>query len=158
MKIAHLTNKPPIYLELFDAIAYFLGRQKVVVRAVIERGVVPADLVKGVGGWYDKTPSRGEWGTEWWFGFHGGGCMLKHRHTNETIEWNGPDPYSFDPFFFIDHLEWRLAQGHYLPLLRQYIEQEGSLKVFDLIQDLITEGIITRDYRLAEESSHASAA
>ena len=49
-----------------EAIAHYSGRQQLVVRAVVDAGVIPADLVKGVGGWYDKTPQVGTWG-EWRF-------------------------------------------------------------------------------------------
>ena len=40
-KMVRLTEKAPIYFELYEALAYFLSRQQLVVRAVIEQGVSP---------------------------------------------------------------------------------------------------------------------
>jgi hypothetical protein len=153
-----LIDKSPIYLELYDALSHYLGRQSLVVAAVIEQGVEPADLVKGIGGWRGKTVQIGQWGSEWHFFFHGGGCRLTHQRTKEPIDWNGPDPNSIDPFFFITHLDWRLEQGHELPLLRQIADRNNPLKVFNLIKELVEDGIVTPDYRLADLTPRASAA
>lgn len=158
---SRLGDKEPLYIELYNALAYFLSRQQLVIRVVVEQGVNPADLSKGVAGWYDKTPSRGRWGSEWWFGFHGGGCQLTHRRTGETIDWTGPDTASFSPYSFVYHLEWRLAKDHDLPLLRAYVEEHGALAVVNLIKDLVADGIISPDYHLLprlDDSSQASAA
>jgi hypothetical protein len=157
-KRGRLIDKTPIYLELYDALSHYMGRQSLVVAAVIDQGVLPADLVKAIGGWREKTEQVGEWGAEWRFCFHGKGCLLTHRHTSEPIDWNGPDPNRVDPFFFIAHLEWRLDRGHDLPLLRQFVADNGPTKVFDLIKDLVAHGIITSNYRLGDLTSHASAA
>jgi hypothetical protein len=158
MKPVPLTDKAPIFMELFDAITYFIGRQQLVVRAVIERGVNPADLVNGIGGWRPKTEQVGFWGTEWRFFFHGGGCRLTHIHTQETINWNGPEPFRFDPYFFAKHLMWRIDHGHDLPLVKQYLEEHDMEGITTLLQELATDGIITPDCRLVNQSFHADAA
>jgi hypothetical protein len=153
-----LTEKQPIFMELFDAITYFIGRQQLVVRVVVERGVNPADLVKGVGGWRSKTEQVGSWGVEWRFFFHGGGCRLTHLQTKEAINWNGPDPFRFSPYFFAKHLLWRVAQGHDLPHFKHYLDEHDIDSVSNLIQELVSDGIITPDYRLVNHSVQADAA
>jgi hypothetical protein len=146
-----LNDKQPIYLELYEALAHFIGRQQIVVRAVIEQGVSPAALVRGVAAWHDKTPQIGAWGEDWEFFFHGGGCELRHRETGEPINWNGPDPLAFGTLSFIHHLEWRLAYEGGLTRLRAYIGDHDLLSVIDLIDELIAEGVITPDRHLGSE-------
>ena len=142
-----LNEKSDIYFELYEAVAHYMSRQQLVVRAVVDLGVVPEDLVKGVGGWFDKTEQIGTW-REWKFFFHGGGCMLKHPETGEPIDWNGPDTHSFDPYFFLRHLLWRLENGAQLQHLKEHIEHNGDQSVVELILDLIADGIISEDYHL----------
>jgi hypothetical protein len=84
--------------------------------------------------------------------------MLTHRRTKEPIDWNGSDLNRIVPFFFIRHLDWRLVQSHDLPLLRQIVDKDNPLKVIRLIKELVEDGIVTPDYRLADLASHASAA
>jgi hypothetical protein len=159
-RITSLEDKEPLYLELYDALTHFIGRQQLVVRAVADQGVSPDDLQQGVGGWHEKTPQVGTWGGDWEIFFHGAGCRLKHHKTGEVVEWNAPDPYAFDPFFFVEHLEWRLAQGDWLPLLRAFCDEHGSDRIYGLINDLIADNIISSDYRLtpAPDETRASAA
>jgi hypothetical protein len=158
--MVRLSDKEPVYLELYEALAYFLGRQQLVIRAVIEQGVTPQDLQAGVAGWYDKTAQTGEWGYAWHFRFHGGGCELKHLQSGEPIDWIGPDPQSFSIHAFLYHLKWRLAQGHRLSLLRDRLETGGEQGIVSLIEELIAEGIISPERRLlpSEDSTQASAA
>jgi hypothetical protein len=157
-----LIDKEPIYIELYEAIAHFWSREQLVLRAIVDQGVSPAELPKGVSAWHDKTPQQGKWGTEWGFMFHGGGCELKHIQTGEPIDWNGPNPEGFSPLSFIHHLKWRLAQDHNLPYLRQFVEQNNAWAVHDLIDRLIADGMISEDYRLTPRptdlTTHADAA
>jgi len=152
-----LIEKDALYFELYDALAHFMGRQHLVVQAVIDQGVNPADLIKGAGGWYDKTSQVGWWGKDWKFFFHGGGCCITNLDTGEAIDWNGPDPQSFDPYFFVHHLEWRLSREADLALLRSYIQQRGnSLAIADLIHDLIVDGIISPNCHLTPSPAPVS--
>lgn len=143
-----LTDKTEVYTELYEALTVFMGRQQLVVRAVIEQGVVPDDLKRGVAGWYDKTPQTGVWGQHWGFRFHGGGCELRHRETGEPVDWNGPDPYAFGKRAFVYHLAWRLERGHDLPHLHATMQDGGEQAVIALIDDLIADGIITPEQHL----------
>jgi hypothetical protein len=139
-----LVENPPIYLELYQALAHFVARQQLVIRAVIELGVQPETLV-GVGAWRGKTPQVGTWGDEWEFFFHGGGCELRSRQSGEPIDWNGPDPLAFGWMSFIHHLEWRLANEPGLPELRAFVSKHDLIAVLDLIQELIDGGVVTPD-------------
>jgi hypothetical protein len=140
-----LTEKPPIYLELYEALAHFVGRQQMVVRAVIEQGVSPQALAGGVVAWRDKTPQVGRWGDDWEFFFHGGGCELRHLRTGEPIDWNGPDPLAFGWMSVLHHLEWRLVNEPGLPELRAFVSEHDLIAVLDLIQELIAGGVVTPD-------------
>lgn len=151
-----------LHRELFEALAYFWAREQLVLHFIVEKGISLRELPKGVGAWREKTSQVGKWGDDWSFFFHGGGCQITDIHTKEPIDWNGPYPQGIDTLSFIPHLEWRLAQGHPLPLLRQYMQEHNNpFDVLKLIDDLITDGIMTSDYRLtphADDPSHASAA
>jgi hypothetical protein len=139
-----LVDKEPVYFELYEALAHFIARQQLVVRTVIEFGINPAALARGVAGWYDRVPSSyGDWGEEWTYAFHGGGCDLINKKSGEPITWNGPDPLAFGHLPFVHHLEWRLKNEDGLPHLRRFVEQNDAMRVIDLIQDLIDSGVIT---------------
>ena len=153
-----LTEKPPIYLELYEALAHFIGRQQMVVRAVIEQGVVPDELANGVVAWNDKTSQVGRWGDDWEFFFHGGGCELRHLHTGEPIDWNGPDPLAFGWMSFVHHLEWRLANESGLPELRAFVSEHDLMAVFDLIDELIEGGVVTPDCHIEPSTPAAQQA
>lgn len=160
-KTSRLTDKQPIYLELYDAIAHFLGRQQLAARAIADQGVAVSDLTKGVAAWFDKTPGRGAWGEGWRFLFHGGGCLLTHVETGEPIDLNIPDPTRLDRLSFTYHLEWRLAHEDTLPLLQEFVQQHhNAWAVLELIDELVADGFMTSDYRLTPlpDSSQASAA
>jgi hypothetical protein len=151
-----LADTDPIYLELYEALAHFIGRQQLVVRAVIEQGISPQALKQGVAGWYDKTAQTGMWGENWRFMFHGGGCALTHQQTGEPIDWNGPDPHAFGTLAFIRHLKWRIGQGHTLTRLGSLVAQEGEQAVAHLIDDLIRCGVISPDRRLITDEDRAN--
>lgn len=48
------------------------------------------------------------WKNDWECFAHGHGCRLIHLRTGERIEWDAPDPKTFNPHWFINHLKWRL--------------------------------------------------
>jgi hypothetical protein len=160
MKKRGLGDQDRLHRELFEALAYFWAREQLVLHAIVGLGVSLQELPKGISAWYEKTPQSGMWGNEWEFMFHGGGCLITHIHTGEPIDWNGPNPEGLDTLSFIPHLEWRLAQGHTLPFLRQYLSEHNTFDVLTLIDDLIADGVITEDYRLTPhvDAPHASAA
>jgi hypothetical protein len=158
MATTRLTDKSPVCFELYEALTHFVSRQQLVVRAVIDQGVALDRLELGVAGWHDQTPQTGQWGHDWRFLFHGGGCELRHRHTGEPIDWNGPDPLAFGISAFIYHLQWRLAQGHDLPHLRAVIENDSETAVRALIRELIADGIISPARHLLPDQVYTSAA
>lgn len=160
MNTAPNPDRQALHMELYEAITYFIGRQYLVILAVADQGIDPTQMRGGVGAWQGKSLQVGTWGVEWDFTFHGSGCLLRNRRTKEEIDWNGPDLASFSPYFFAYHLEWRLAQSHDLPLLRQFTEQHGIVTVVKLIDELIADGVITEDHRLTPhiDTPRASAA
>jgi len=149
-----LPDKEPLYRELFEAISYFWGRSQYVLRFIIEKGVDPRNM-KGVDGWYDKSPQVGEWGDDWRFFFHGGGCTLTHVQTRESIDWEGPDPLAFSSKSFTYHLEWRLKMETGLPHLRRFVNDNDQMAVWKLIDDLIDDGIISPDFHLTPDTISA---
>lgn len=152
----NLADKDPIYLELFEAIGYFLGRQPLVLQVIVEKGISLKELPRGVSAWYGKTEEIGKWVSDWRFRFHGGGCELKNLRTGEPIDWNGPFGHAFSVFSFINHLEWRLQAGHDLPLLREYVEHSGGFAVHKLIEELVADGVLTPDYHFVNSESIAA--
>jgi hypothetical protein len=148
-----LTDKEPIYLELYESLAHFVARQQLVVRTVIELGISPESLSRGVAAWHDKTSQTGRWGSDWGFFFHGGGCELRHRLTGERIDWNGPDSLAFGTMAFIQHLEWRLKHGDDLPHLRKFVQQNDLISVITLIDALVEAGIISADRHVFPDTS-----
>ena len=145
-----LSEADPIYLELYEAITHFRGRQQLVLRAIAEQGVEVKDLARGTGGWQGKTPQKGEWGEAWHFLFHGAGCRLTHNETDEPVDFNGSDPQAFGSLSFIAHLEWRLDYDpNVLPLLRSFVESRGKYALLNLIDELVGFGVVTSDNHLS---------
>jgi hypothetical protein len=146
-----LIDKDPIYLELYEALAHFVGRQQIVVRAVLDIGISPESMARGVSAWHDKTAQTGNWGRDWNFFFHGGGCELRHRLTDEPIDWTGPDPQAFGTMAFVQHLEWRLQFEAGLPQLRAFVQQHDALSVIELIDALMNDGVITSNRHVSPD-------
>lgn len=99
--------------------------------------------------------STGSWGDtgEWTYFLHGQGCMLRNAHTGEIINWNCPNVLAFDPYFFLDHLKWRLGSHHRedeLQYTRAWIQQqpEGFRSILSLIEEMINDGLINKDMTL----------
>jgi hypothetical protein len=65
------------------------------------------------------VPQLGTWGEdgEWQYFIHGRGCRLTHTVTGERLEWDAPDDKMFDRHWFMNWLEWRLAQTSVDPAL-----------------------------------------
>lgn len=143
-----LVDKDPVYLELYEALAYFRSRQQLVLRFIAEQGVAVSDLRYGVRAWRSKSPQIGGWGVAWRFFFHGGGCTLRHTSTGEVIDFNGPDPECIIPYSFRTHLAWRLANEAGLPLLRAYVADHNIEAVDELVGHLVADGVLTPDYHL----------
>jgi hypothetical protein len=94
----------------------------------VQRQQLPLEVIqKFRPHWIDSTKARpskeyasatqlGYWGqdNEWAYFLHGRGCQLTHTITGEIVEWDAPDPYRFDPYWFARWLAWFLKQNrHY---------------------------------------------
>ena len=111
-----------------------------------------ANQVSQLGTWRDST------GTEWRYFLHGPGCLLTNTHTHEKINWNCPNALSFDPYFFLDHLEWQLASSkrrHNLKTLQSWIGEKGSSTVIGLIEEMVEAGLINSDMTLPDCSPNS---
>lgn len=137
-----------IHLELYRALEDFVRRQQLVVYVVTELGVSPESLSRGVAAWHDRIPQIGVWDETWEYFFHGGGCELRHLRTGEPIDLNGPDPLAFGSLSFIHHLEWRLKSENELPELHAFVTARDLLAVLDLIDELVSIGVIAPDRHL----------
>lgn len=106
-----------------------------------------ARQISQIGTWRDRTDN------EWQYFLHGKGCLLTNTHTHEKINWNCPNVLSFDPYFFLDHLEWQLTspeRKHDLRNLQNWIEEKGSSSVIVLIEEMVEDAMINNDMTLPE--------
>ena len=157
--------------ELLEAISYYIGRQKIVAQAMTDLGLdvttkfnsktpLEGNELEKFKKWSEqrsKIPSRGTWvdkeGNKWEYFLHGEGCLLTNIETGEPIEWDIPQTDSFDPYFFHDNLFWQFkAESRY--------DKVGSVRhrltelVNQLIEELIEEGKITKDYSLPNKENN----
>lgn len=110
-------------------IRYFLERQKLVARAMLDIHPGPLRMasthILGIEvepycqRWLEKIDTdenfyrnwqSGIWRDEWKHWAHGHGCRLTNLVTGEPIEWDAPDLEAFDQNWFWNHLEWRIQQ------------------------------------------------
>jgi len=100
---------------------------------------------------------QGVWGNsgEWTYFLHGKGCRLRNTLTGEVIDWNCPDIEAFDPYFFLDHLHWRLEveEENNLPRIRKWISRspDGLESIIQLINQMIENRLINSDWTLPKD-------
>ena len=99
---------------------------------------------------YIKSTQSGYWGEdkEWRYFIHGRGCRLIHRVTGEPIEWDAPEVQRFDPYWFVNWLDWLLAQEDRSEAIRiietQCKEHSEDVKtlVFNVLDQLQQAGVL----------------
>ena len=97
---------------------------------------------------------QGFWGNsgEWVYFLHGKGCRLRNTLTGEVIDWDCPNVAAFDPYFFLEHLRWRLEmeEESSLPTVRKWVSRdpEGLESIIQLIDQMMEEGLINPDWTL----------
>lgn len=134
-----------IQSAVYTLVRRFVQRQQLVLDAM--RAVRPDLLTETA----DNQPrlhstfanSRGFWGKdkEWTYQIHGRGCDLIHTITKEPISWNDPDITSFDPYWFINWLEWFVNQNYdeHTSIIKAKIQEENrdlQTFVFDVLKQL----------------------
>jgi hypothetical protein len=67
--------------------------------------------------------NRGIWKHDWTYRHHGIGCELTNIHTEERIEWDAPDPEAYHPWWFYEHLDWRVTHEPNDPFVKAYQER-----------------------------------
>lgn len=98
---------------------------------------------------------QGTWshGRNWIYFLHGKGCRLRNTLTGEVIDWNCPEVEAFDPYFFIEHLKWRLEteQEDSLPEIRKWISDHSQdfNSIIQIIDHMVSLGLITFDWKIA---------
>jgi len=137
-----------IQLAVHSLVSSFVQRQKLVLAALSE---IRPDLLDMVGEKrvrptkeYIKLTQSGYWGEdkEWRYFIHGRGCRLIHTVTKEPIEWDAPDVQRFDPYWFVNWVNWLLTQGDenkIIPIIKSRIEEQtDGLRnlIFDLLEQL----------------------
>jgi len=154
--------------QLLDAIAYYIGRQKIVAQAMTELGLdittkfnskTPLednelDKFKKWGEQRSKIPNRGSWvdkdGNEWEYFLHGSGCLLTNIKTGEPLEWDVPQVESFDPYFFHDNLFWQFKSEDRRAKVGSVRHRLTEL-VNQLIEELIEDGKISKDHSVIDK-------
>jgi hypothetical protein len=183
--VGSVQNSDPLIAEVLGAIAYFVGRQKLVVKVLQDLDIDVCDVGKwGAAIWSQQGASdplpasasseaeevweavqrarsrhavaqHGTWGEsdEWTYFLHGKGCRLRNISTGEVIDWDCPDVDAFDPYFFCEHLMWRLeTEGESsLPEIRKRISDgsDGLRSITALIERMIGMGLINPDGTLS---------
>lgn len=102
-----------------------------------------------------KLSQSGIWSNknEWEYFLHGRGCRLRNVNTEETITWNCPSVLVFDPYFFLDHLKWRI-DTHYredeLYHIRKWLQQQSNdlQSILTFIEEMVDNGLINPDFTL----------
>ena len=104
---------------------------------------------------YASATQLGYWGknNEWKYFLHGGGCRVTHTITGEIVDWDAPDLYQFDPYWFAGWLAWCLSQpGSFLPpidekavltasaLINEQNEDVFRKKIFVVLEELHQQG------------------
>jgi hypothetical protein len=85
------------------------------------------------------------------------------KETGEWINWDCPNRLAFDPWFFCQHLEWQLEAPereneriHTREWVKELIASgleywvDVTSEVNKLIDEMIEEGLINKDWTLAE--------
>lgn len=98
---------------------------------------------------------RGIWGDseEWTYFLHGKGCRLHNVLTGEVINWDCPNVEAFDPYFFLDHLRWRLEteEESNLPNIKEQVSlsSDGLESIIQTIEQMKANGFINPDWTLS---------
>jgi hypothetical protein len=149
-----------------NLMCYFIERQRIVCLAMLD--LDPYALKAGgdtlfgiaISPYIDasanfRSENRGIWKNEWKYRLHGIGCELVNIHTGEPLEWDAPDPDSFEFSWFWEHLGWRLKQDLSDPVVLLLSQSQFfSNDEIETEQTLLKEKIIIRHeggkYRLGE--------
>lgn len=144
-----------IQLAVHSLVSSFVQRQKLVLAALSE---IRPDLLDMVGEKrvrptkeYIKLTQSGYWGEdkEWRYFIHGRGCRLIHTVTKEPIEWDAPDVQRFDPYWFVNWVDWLLTQedkSEHIRIIKtqckdQHNEDVKTL-VFNVLDQLQQAGVL----------------
>jgi hypothetical protein len=85
---------------------------------------------------YRHVPDAGHWykdGAWWQYTTRGYGCQLTHEISGEPLEWDAPNPQVFDSYWFINWLEWLLAQDDDdddVELVRLAFAEQNTARIF----------------------------
>jgi hypothetical protein len=142
-------------LAVYSLVIRFVERQQLVLAALSE---IRPDLLDTAGQKairptkeYIKLTQSGYWGKdrEWRYFIHGRGCRLIHTATREPIEWNAPDLQRFDPYWFVNWVNWLRAQeveDNHIRIINSQCKgkQDEDVRsfVFNVLDQLQKEGVL----------------
>jgi len=101
---------------------------------------------------------HGTWGDSgvWVYYLHGKGCRLHNTLTGEVIDWDCPNVEAFNPYFFINHLRWRLEteDKSSLSSIRDWVSQspDGLESIIRLVEQMKETGLVNPDWTLPKAS------
>jgi hypothetical protein len=143
-----------IQLAVHSLASSFVQRQKLALAAL---GEIRPDLLDRPGEKrvrptkeYIKLTQSGYWGEdkEWRYFIHGRGCRLVHTATKEPIEWDAPNVRRFDPYWFVNWLNWLRTQEDKSEAIRiiethckEHSEDVKTL-VFNVLDQLQQAGVL----------------
>jgi hypothetical protein len=130
------------------------------VERFVERQQLPYQVIRKyrphLVGLSDRRPSkeylsstwRGRWGqeNEWDYYLHGGGCRLTHTISGEQIEWDASNLRHFDPYWFVNWLEWFLRQdvtdqdAQIILMAVNEKDDQFRTRIFDILQQIYQAG------------------
>jgi hypothetical protein len=119
--VGRMNHLSSLQSSVFSLVKRFVARQVVVLDAMRDLRpdiIMPLENRGDAELWsklrieYSKKSQVGYWGEcdEWEYFLHGGGCRLTHRQTGEKIQWDAGDLNLFNVDWFVDYLQWLLAQ------------------------------------------------
>ncbi|MBZ0296044.1 MAG: hypothetical protein K8L99_26020 [Anaerolineae bacterium] len=126
---------------VYELICLFVARQRLVFQALKElrpqilasTGAIDRQQPEPRKSIFD-IPQTGYWGVnqEWKYFIHGLGCKLVHVTTQEPIEWNAPNPKSFDKYWFINWLKWYVNHAEDRERIR-FLKSMNSNAIADFV-------------------------
>ncbi len=150
----------PIQQAIYNLIQRFVGRQKIVLEAMLDYYYEP-DM------WRDGAPRAwsiihkqyglksplGIWekdGEKWEYFLHGAGCRLTNLQTHEYLNWDAPNLQRFDRSWFLDWMHWYINDPDHVKggedVFNNFPPDREDLRkfVYEILSQIEQAGLIMR--------------